>query len=278
MTNLAKVAGFAVLVVIFFAAFSNWGVPQIQPAPPPVIEEIDLAAMTMDDFVALGRRTFEGQGNCLLCHNPIGARAPVLDVMADVVDERLADPRYGGAASGLQAYLYESMTDPSAYVVAGFGQAGTGDTVSPMPDVRSASVGLTEPLVLAVTAYLQSLAGVPVTVAIPTDVDDGAPVIDEVAYVEPRAAFTSVDLIMQEHMCGMCHIIGEEVGEIGPDLSDIGTRRDRDYLRRSILAPDADLAEGYEAGMMPWDYGDLLYASEVEMLVDHLASQQLADQ
>lgn len=277
MINLGKVAGFAVFVVFLFAAFSNWGVPQIEPAPPPVAEEIDLTAMTIDDFVALGERTFNGQGNCLLCHSPVGGRAPVLDETADVIDDRIGDPRYSGNATDLQEYLYESMTDPSAYVVAGFGQAGSGDTISPMPDVTSPSVGLSEPLVLAVIAYLQNLSGQIVTVEIPSGVEDEASDEDDIDYAEPRAIFASVEEIFAEHMCGMCHVIGDELGAIGPDLSAIGLQRDREYLRRSIINPDADIAKGFEEGMMPFDYGELLYANEVEMLVDYLAAQQGAE-
>lgn len=275
MSNLAKVSGFAVFVVFLFAAFSNWGVPQIEPAPPPVPEEVDLGAMTIEDFVALGDRTFHGQGNCLLCHNPLGGRAPVLDETASVLDDRLSDPRYSGSATNLEEYLYESMVDPSAYVVAGFGQAGSNDTVSPMPDVTGPSVGLTETLALAVTAYLQDLSGEDVTVEIPTDIEDEAE--EEEDYSEPREMFSSVDEILEEHMCGMCHVIGEEIGEIGPNLSAIGAMHDREYLRRAIIDPDADLADGFEEGMMPFDYGELLYANEVEMLVDYLASQQGAE-
>jgi len=57
-------------------------------------------------------------------------------------------------------------------------------------------------------------------------------------------------------------------------LSSIGASRDRQYLRRAILAPAADVAEGYPPGSMPPNYGDQLYASELEMLVDYLAESK----
>ena len=63
------------------------------------------------------------------------------------------------------------MVDPSAYVVAGFGKAGSNDSESPMPNVTAGGIGLSEAEVAAVIAYLQDLAGAEITVEIPTDID-----------------------------------------------------------------------------------------------------------
>jgi putative heme-binding domain-containing protein len=41
--------------------------------------------------------------------------------------------------------------------------------------------------------------------------------------------------------CPLCHAIRGEGGTLGPDLTDVGVRRGADYLRRSVLAPEADL-------------------------------------
>jgi len=80
-----------------------------------------------------------------------------------------------------------------------------------------------------------------------------------------------VEEILAVGTCGACHKIGAEVGELGPDLTKIGATRDKDYLRRALLAPNADIAEGYDADMMPAGLGEQLYAKELEMLVDYLA-------
>ncbi|HSG95628.1 MAG TPA: c-type cytochrome, partial [Afifellaceae bacterium] len=164
-----NVVVFSLLIIGFFAGYSRFGIPQIEPAPPPEPEVIDLAAMTMEDFVALGERIYNGKGTCTLCHNAVGGRAPLLDNAAAVSEERLADESYQGKATDVAGYLYESMADPSAYVVAGFGKAGTNDTVSPMPNMLSGSIGLSEAEVTAVIAYLQDLGGAEVTVEIPTE-------------------------------------------------------------------------------------------------------------
>jgi cytochrome c oxidase cbb3-type subunit III len=45
--------------------------------------------------------------------------------------------------------------------------------------------------------------------------------------------------------CGRCHTNGQEGGFIGPDLSEIGSRRSLAQLESSVLDPDADVAPDY---------------------------------
>ncbi len=271
MRSFAVMVAFGLLTIAFFAGFSNFGIPKIEPSPPPPeAERVDLGAMSIDELVAFGGRLFEGKGTCTLCHNPVGGRAPLLDDIARVAEERLADPGYGGEANDLESYLRESMVDPSAFVVAGFGKAGTDDTVSPMPNVLTGSIGLSEAETTAVIAYLQARGGAEVTVEIAAE---------EVVEAEPAEAAeaardpleTPEEAIM-EFACGACHKVAGAEGEIGPDLAGIGARRDRAFIRRAILDPNADITEGFEPDMMPPDYGAQLYASELEMLVEYLAS------
>ncbi|MFQ5915574.1 MAG: c-type cytochrome [Nitrospinota bacterium] len=268
MTDFLKVAAFSLLTIGFFAAFSNFGIPQIEPAPPPKERKLDLGTMTMDQFIALGKNIFNGKGTCTLCHNPVGRRAPLLDRVAAVAPERIADPRYNGPVSDVEGYLYESMVKPSAYVVAGFGKTGTNDTVSPMPDVSTGSIGLSEAEIKAVIAYLEDTSGVDVTVKIPT----GVPEEPEEGEEEARRPLAGTpEEAIAEFACGACHRVAGEEGEVGPDLTGIGAQRDKEYLRRAILDPNAEIAEGFEPDMMPDDYGEQLYAKEMEMLVDYLA-------
>jgi mono/diheme cytochrome c family protein len=270
--NLSKTVFFSLLVILAFAGFSNFVVPQLQPAPPPKEEVLDLSAMTMDQFVALGARLVEGKGTCTLCHNEVGGRAPLLTEAVAVTRERLADARYEGSASDSESYLIESMLEPSAFVVAGFGKAGSGDTESPMPDVSGGSIGLNEAEILAVIAYLQDLGGEEISVEIPEDA--GAAAAEEEEDGEGREPFATVAEIIDEYTCGACHMVAGEEGDLGPDLNAIGSARAHDYLRRAILDPNADIAEGFEADLMPDDYGAQLFAGELEMLIEYLASQQ----
>src|SRR5206468_376613 len=46
--------------------------------------------------------------------------------------------------------------------------------------------------------------------------------------------------------CVRCHKAGGEGGEVGPDLTGVGTRQKRDYLLESIVYPSKQIAKGYE--------------------------------
>ncbi|MFO0080830.1 MAG: PVC-type heme-binding CxxCH protein [Planctomycetota bacterium] len=46
--------------------------------------------------------------------------------------------------------------------------------------------------------------------------------------------------------CLRCHRIGDEGGYVGPNLSDIGTRKDRQYLLESLVDPNRAIADKYE--------------------------------
>jgi len=269
MKNFIQVIVFSLIVIGGFAGFANFGIPRIKPAPPPVEEKLDLGAMTMDQFIALGDKVFNGKGTCTLCHNSMG-RAPMLGKIATVATGRLKDARYKGEATSAEEYIHESMIKPSAFVVAGFGKGGSNDTESPMPNVSAGSIGLSDAEILAVIAYLQDQGGVEVTVEIPTDVPEESS-DDEDGGGEARAPYETADAIIEELTCGMCHKIGEEEGEMGPDLTTIGALRDKEYLRRSLIDPNADIAEGFDADIMPDTFGTDLSAKEMEMLVDYLA-------
>jgi mono/diheme cytochrome c family protein len=270
MRQFLTVVGFTLLTIGFFAGYSNFGVPQIEPAAPPMEEELDLGSMTMDQFVALGERIFNGKGTCTLCHNSLG-RAPMLDTIGDVAPTRLEDPRYEGEAGDIEEYLTESLVDPSAFVVAGFGKKGTNDTESPMPNVTGGGIGLSEAEVTAVVAYLQDSGGTEVTVEIPTDIREEEEAGDEEEESEPREAISDPKVLLAQFTCDACHMVNGEGGEFGPNLSRIGASRDRAYLRRAILDPNADVAEGFEADMMPEGLGEQIYVTELEILLDFLA-------
>ena len=266
MRQFIMVVAFTLLTVGFFSAYSNYGIPQIEPAAPPKQEKLDLGAMTMDRFIALGEKIFNGKGTCTLCHNTLG-RAPMLDTTAGLVPKRLADPRYKGKAATIKEYLVESLIEPSAFVVAGFGKKGTSDTESPMPDVSAGSIRLSDAEIKAVVAYLQDAGGVEVTVQIPTNAPEEA----EQSESEAREPFKSPKQALAELGCGACHKVAAEEGKVGPDLTKIGGRRDKTYLRQAILNPNADITKGYEPDQMPADYGTQMYAQELEMVVDYLA-------
>ena len=54
-----------------------------------------------------------------------------------------------------------------------------------------------------------------------------------------------------EVQCIRCHRIGGEgSSEVAPDLTGIGERRDREYILESIVAPNAQSAEGFETSLI----------------------------
>ncbi|NKB59811.1 MAG: c-type cytochrome [Alphaproteobacteria bacterium] len=268
MRQFLTVVAFTLLTIGFFAAYSNYGIPQIEPAPPPKDEKLDLGSMTMDQFVALGERVFSGKGTCTLCHNALG-RAPALENITEVASKRLEDPRYEGAAETVEAYLIESLVEPSVFVVTGFGKKGTNDKESPMPDVSGGGIGLSEAEIAAITAYLQDKSGGEITVEIPSGIENKAD--EETEEGEPREAINDPEALMVKFTCNACHMIDGKGGDAGPNLSRIGAMRDRTYLRRALLDPNADVAKGFEPDTMPPDLGEQMYAAELETLLNFLA-------
>jgi quinoprotein glucose dehydrogenase len=49
-----------------------------------------------------------------------------------------------------------------------------------------------------------------------------------------------------EVSCLRCHKVRGEGGEVGPDLSGIGSRQPREYLLESIVAPNRQISKGFE--------------------------------
>ena len=45
--------------------------------------------------------------------------------------------------------------------------------------------------------------------------------------------------------CGQCHTVGARGGHMGPDLTEIGTRRSPAHLRTSLLDPEAEVPETF---------------------------------
>jgi quinoprotein glucose dehydrogenase len=58
--------------------------------------------------------------------------------------------------------------------------------------------------------------------------------------------------------CVRCHRVGKDGGEVGPNLSDIGLKKNREYLLEAILAPNAKIAEGFETVLIQTDEGEVL--------------------
>lgn len=70
-----------------------------------------------------------------------------------------------------------------------------------------------------------------------------------------RAIFTG----KSETSCLKCHVVGEEGGsEAGPALDGVGTRLTREEILRSVVEPNAQIAEGFESWLLSLDDGEVL--------------------
>lgn len=78
--------------------------------------------------------------------------------------------------------------------------------------------------------------------------------------------------------CITCHSLEPDVVMTGPSQSDVGARAAgrvpglsaEEYLRQSIVDPNAHLVEGFEAGVMYQTFGDELSEQDINDLVAYM--------
>ncbi|MCF6280827.1 MAG: c-type cytochrome [Candidatus Polarisedimenticolaceae bacterium] len=270
MNVLGKTLGFSLGMILIFTLVANL-LPQVE-GEAPVEQKVDLGALTMESYIALGEALFSGKGTCTLCHNAMG-RAPDLLVMnvGGAAEKHLEDERYKGKATNIEEYLHESMVDPGAFVVASFGKKGSNDTESPMPAVNKAPIELSEIEINAIIAFLQFKDGNDVTVELPTE----APPVEAApaAGSAPAPAATAEDAI-KKYGCQACHSMLGTESSVGPALDGIGSRQSAEQISLSITDPAAAIAEGFTPGVMPADFAEKMTVKELKMIIDLLLEQR----
>ncbi len=266
-----RVIGFSLVMLLGFMGVSHL-LPQVEPDLSEPIE-VSTDGLDMPGMIALGESLFTGKGTCTLCHNGMGRAPDLLEMdLAATFPSRLNDGRYTGVSAGkegakaIEGYILESMKDPSAFVVSGFGKKGTNDTESPMPIADKAPIELTVVEMNAVVAFLQDRADLEPTVPLPSAED--APVAEEP--VETIAALTDPVDIIDEYGCAACHNLNDSGADIGPELGGIGSRMSRALVMESIIDPNAVIADGYDADFMPADFGEQMQLTELLLLTDYL--------
>ena len=240
-------------------------IPQVQSEVP---HALTLGAnVTPEQLTAAGDQLYHGAGGCTACHG-LGTRAPNL-----LTDEKGLGPigaRCGKREPGkdCKAYLYESLTNPRAYVVAGYEPI--------MPEMGRI---LSPQQIWALVAFLESQGGtVDVTAsdipATPAAVGGGSGGSGSPGGI--AGGSTDPMTIIRGAGCTGCHKINGEGGAIGPDLTHVGSRLSANLIRESILTPDAKIAKGFEKfkGIMPKMFGNQLTAAQLEALVQFLASHK----
>jgi mono/diheme cytochrome c family protein len=139
--------GALVLGTTAFYGYVGQMVPQKEVQPPQ--ETVLTGEMSTADMVRTGREIFTGKGLCSTCHT-LGKTGALRFPDLDGVGAR-AKTRVPGLSD--VEYLAQSLYEPTAYVVEGFGPG--------MPTINQPPIGLTDQEILTVIAYLQSLGGTP---------------------------------------------------------------------------------------------------------------------
>jgi cytochrome c oxidase subunit II len=73
--------------------------------------------------------------------------------------------------------------------------------------------------------------------------------------------------------CGSCHVLAdaETAGEVGPNLDEVLPGQDADFIRESIVDPNAEIAPGFaRPSQMPDDFGEVLSEQQLDSLVEYL--------
>lgn len=88
--------------------------------------------------------------------------------------------------------------------------------------------------------------------------------------VDAGKALFAQSVIGSQPGCGTCHSLNAGEVIVGPSMAGIASRGDADYIRESILDPNAVLVEGFAADTMPSVWGDELSTEQVDQLVAYL--------
>jgi mono/diheme cytochrome c family protein len=264
--NNLRIFGVVLGTLALYTLIAN-KIPQVQSEVP---QALSLGAnVTPEQLVSAGDQLYHGGGGCTACHG-LGTRAP--NLLTDEKGQGQIGARCAKREPGkdCKAYLYESLTNPQAFVVPGYEPI--------MPDV---SRTLSPQQLWALVAFLESQGGTvdvsasDIPAASPSSPTGASPPAGGGA---GRIANGSTDPmeIIRAAGCIACHKVGSEGGAIGPDFTRIGARLSAAQIREGILAPDARIAKGYEkfAGIMPKTFGDQLTAAQFESLVRFLASRK----
>jgi cytochrome c oxidase subunit 2 len=88
----------------------------------------------------------------------------------------------------------------------------------------------------------------------------------------PMAAGKDVFTNKAQPPCASCHTLADAgaTGTTGPDLGKVLKGKDANFIRTSIVKPNAEIAKGYPANVMPPNYGSTLSKQDLDALVAYL--------
>lgn len=75
--------------------------------------------------------------------------------------------------------------------------------------------------------------------------------------------------------CGSCHTLAAAgaSGQVGPNLDEVLKGKDEQFIYDSIVNPDAEIAKGFQPGIMPKTYDEQLDDKQLGDLVAFLKQQ-----
>lgn len=236
-------------------------IPTIQSGEEPELvtplePAVGTGEMSDAELVALGEKTFAS--NCAGCHGAEDATGPAFPGMAARAAERV---------EGLSAeeYLTQSIREPGAFVVEGFG---------------AMSVSLSDDnLVQGLVAYILAESGE----------DDSMAAAEPTAEPEPTEEPTEptaepepvIDAELGETLfasnCAACHRAEDGVGPAFTGMADRAAERvegqtAEDYLIEAIVKPGVYVVDGFE-NIMSSNYGEQFTDADLRSIVAYILAE-----
>jgi len=149
-----RVVGFVSMILGTFSLIAL-GVPQMASLPP-AIETFDIASVkSPSDLAAIGQKIFFSKGQCALCHS-IGP------------SESARCPDLAGVGAKLAPdFIYESLTQPQAYIYLDFRHGGLPEEYpAQMPHINKNPIALSKQEIYSVIAFLQKMSAEPISIKV----------------------------------------------------------------------------------------------------------------
>lgn len=91
---------------------------------------------------------------------------------------------------------------------------------------------------------------------------------------QPSGSPEAGKAVFEAQGCGGCHTFSAAGanGTVGPNLDQVLAGKDAAFVHESIVEPNAEIAEGFSAGVMPQDYEQKLSPKQLDDLVSFLTS------
>ena len=215
---------------------------------PDTTDDLSTLGREPEQFVEAGKAIFNGKGSCYSCHTlnpsaPPGRGPDLTDIGVHAATRK--------PGVGAKAYLIESLYDPTAFLVHGYGKTMTPAWKPP--------ISLSNLEIETVIVFLQSQGGeVDLTpFEPPVDIQTVAQEMEARPLIHAADAERGADVFVNVVKCIACHDVdgvekpegqtlddGVEVFP-GPDLTGIAALNSIGYIEESILQPNAEIMHGY---------------------------------